>query len=89
MSRLTTPDDQTGMDYVVGCKKSRYFVPTISHVDDQLKNLTARLNRWVEAGKFPDLVETLATDRDLLLDRRSYLALMAPEPPADDRGLIR
>lgn len=95
MSRLTNPDDQVGMEYVLGSKGKRYFVPSIQHVDAELADVTMRVTRWTTADKFPDLVECLTADRDKLLDRRCYLMLMGDQevpPVADlgtDRGLIR
>lgn len=77
VSRLTTPDDQVGADYDVGVQNARYLCPTIEHVDRHISALTGRMRTWIEAGKFPDLVETLTADRDLLLERRVYLMAMA------------
>lgn len=77
MSRLTTPPEGVGADYVLGCQGAQYLVPTIEHVDRHVLVLTARLRKWVGGDKFPDLVETLTVDRDRLLERRWYLMQMA------------
>jgi len=94
VSRLTTPDDQVGIDYVIGCKNAKYRVPTLELVDAELSNVSGRLRRWTESDKFPDLVETLTEDRDRLLDRRMYLMMLPPAAdmgtaPDTDRGLVR
>lgn len=77
MSRLTTPPEGVGADYVLGCHGAQYCVPTIEHVDRHVLVLTARLRKWIAEDKFPDLVETLTVDRDRLLERRIYLMQMA------------
>ena len=85
MSRLTTPNDEVGKDYVIGTKGSRYFAPSIPHVDQLITSMTERIRRWEESEKFPDLAGVLLADRDLLLSRRLYLMEMldeAKEPAA-------
>lgn len=79
MGKLCTPDDSVGADYVVGTKGSRYFVPTLDHVDQLIASMTERIRRWEVSEKFPELAEVLMADRDLILDRRGYLSLMADE----------
>lgn len=85
MSRLTTPNDEVGKDYVIGTKGSRYFAPSIPHVDQLITSMTERIRRWEESEKFPDLADVLLADRDLLLSRRLFLMEMldeAKEPAA-------
>jgi hypothetical protein len=85
MSRLTTPNNEVGKDYVIGTKGSRYFAPSIQHVDQLITSMTERIRRWEESEKFPELADVLLADRDLLLSRRLYLMEMldeAKEPAA-------
>jgi len=79
VGRLNTPSPDVGADYVVGTKGSRYFVPTLDHVDQLIASMTERIRRWEVAEKFPELADVLMADRDLILDRRGYLSLMADE----------
>jgi hypothetical protein len=79
MGRLNTPSPEVGADYVVGTKGSRYFAPTIPHVDQLITSMTERIRRWEVSEKFPELADVLMADRDLLLDRRAFLSLMADE----------
>ena len=79
MSRLTTPGGKPGADYVIGTKGSEYFCPTLGHLDQLIASMTERIRRWEVSEKFPELADVLLADRDLLLDRRAYLSLMADE----------
>jgi hypothetical protein len=89
MSRLTTPDDSVGLEYVVGSR--RYFVPTLERVDSEIRDLTRRVGNYARDGKFPELIRTLVADRDLLLERRLYLMMLTPvaDLGGTDRGLVR
>lgn len=94
MGRLNTPDDQVGMDYVVGNFNKRYFCPTLARVDSEITDITRRVGNYLRDKKFPDLVEALTEDRDKLLERRMYLMMLAPvadmgTAPDTDRGLVR
>lgn len=94
MGRLCTPDDSVGAEYVVGGGNRRYFVPTLARVDSEITDITRRIGNYRRDKKFPDLIATLAEDRDLLLDRRGYLMMLTPvadlgTAPDTDRGLVR
>jgi hypothetical protein len=91
MGRLNTPDDLVGAEYVVGGSNKKYFVPTLARVDSEIADLTRRVGNYRRDDKFPDLVATLTADRDLLLERRMYLMMLAPvaDLGGTDRGLVR
>lgn len=57
---------------VHGARGSVYLVPDLASCDAELRNLDRRLR---VPGVSPKLAEWLRSDRDLLLDRRSYLFL--------------
>lgn len=65
---------------VDGLNGTRYSCPDLASVDAHLDGLRRRIES--ARGRFPGLVATYLREIDLLLDRRTWLALedQAPEP---------
>lgn len=80
MGRLNTPPpDALTPGTMIGCKGNIYKVPDLASVDRHVKYLTDRLRHWERSEKsFAELVETLRTDRDALLDYRNLMVVVEP-----------
>lgn len=60
-------------------KGHTYFAPNVAICDDLISALNERVHLATESGRLLSWVPIWKADIDLLLDRRSYLAMLPSE----------